>query len=152
MTGVIVRSCSYSDIEGNRNFPALAHEYAEECAIAGLPAPDEKIAAYRALAASEIFQAFGAFLENKLVGFIVVLKPVIPHYGVAIAVTESFFVGKEYRKSGAGLKLLRAAEAHAEGAPGLLVSAPVGGTLAEVLPHLGYRETNRVFFKELAHG
>jgi GNAT superfamily N-acetyltransferase len=81
-----------------------------------------------------------------------VLKPVIPHYGVAIAVTESFFVGKEYRKSGAGLKLLRAAEAHAEGAPGLLVSAPVGGTLAEVLPHLGYRETNRVFFKELAHG
>ena len=148
---VIVRPCGYLDIEGNENFPALAREYAEECAIRGLPSPDEKAAAYRALAASEIFQAFAAFIESKLVGFIVVLKPVIPHYGVAVAVTESFFVGKEYRKCGAGLKLLRAAEAHAKGSPGLLVSAPAGGPLAEVLPRLGYRETNRAFFKEFAH-
>ena len=67
----------------------------------------------------------------------------------ARAITESFFVAKVHRDSGAGLKLLRAAEqkARALGSPGLLVSAPFGGTLVQVLPRAGYTETNRVFFK-----
>jgi len=96
-----------------------------------------------------MFQTIGAFLGDKLVGFVAVLTPIVPHYGVVIAVTESLFVGKVYRRTGAGLKLLRAAEMHSidAGSPMLTVSAPSGGVLAEVLPRLGYRETNRSFVK-----
>lgn len=150
---VVVRKCTISEVESNENFPALAREYAAEAAIAGLPKPDEKAAAYRAIEQTGIFHSYGAFFGDLLVGFISVLLPVIPHYGVAIAVAESFFVGKKYRKTGAGLKLLHAVERHAREAksPGLLVSAPWSGPLAEVLPRVGYRETNRVFFKEMAH-
>lgn len=32
----------------------------------------------------------------------------------------------------------------------MMVSAPAGGRLAEVLPRSGYRETNRVFLRALA--
>jgi GNAT superfamily N-acetyltransferase len=149
---VIIRRCSVAEVEQNANFPALAKEYAAESAIHGLPAPVEKIASYRLIEQSDCFHCYGAFLDEALIGFVVVLTPVIPHYGIAIAVCESFFVGQAHRKSGAGIKLLRAAERHARDArsPGLLVSAPCGGRLARVLPHLGYRETNRVFFKETA--
>jgi GNAT superfamily N-acetyltransferase len=150
---VTIKPCTVAEIERNPHFLALAKEYASEAAIHGLPAPVEKLAAYRLIEASGCFQGYGAFLDNdKLIGFVAVLTPVIPHYGVAIAVSESFFVAAAHRKGGAGIKLLRAAERHARqaGSPGLLVSAPHGGRLARVLPHLGYRETNRVFFKEMA--
>jgi hypothetical protein len=148
---VVIRRCSVAEVEQNENFPALAREYAAESAIHGLPPPDEKIASYRLIEQSGCFHCYGTFLGNLLIGFVAVLTPVIPHYGIAITVCESFFVGQAHRKSGAGIKLLRAAEAHAREArsPGLLVSAPYGGRLARVLPHLGYRETNRVFFKEM---
>ncbi len=149
---LIVRRCTVAEVEQNANFPSLAKEYAAESAIHGLPAPTEKIAAYHHIEKSGYFQCYGAFISDKLVGFIAVLMPIIPHYGVAITVSESLFVAKEYRKRGAGIKLLRAAETHAKdaGSPGLMVSAPVGGRLADVLPGLGYKETNRVFFRELA--
>lgn len=152
---VTARKCSVSEIVDNPAFPALHRAYAAEASISGFPDPTEKMASYRLIETSGIFQAYGAFLEGDLlVGFMAVLTPVIPHYGVAITVTESLFVAKEHRKTGAGLKLIRAAETHARdsGSPGLLVSAPSGGPLADVLPHLGYRETNRVFMKGFRHG
>ncbi len=95
----------------------------------------------------------GAFLNDAAIGFITVLLSVIPHYSTLLAITESFFVAKAHRNTGAGLKLLRAAEdcAKEHKSPGLLVTAPFEGDLFRVLPRLGYRETNRVFFRKLAH-
>ena len=57
--------------------------------------------------------------------FATVLKAKLPRYAGPIAVTESFFVAKAHRRTGAGLELLRAGEdkARALGCPGLLVSA-----------------------------
>ncbi|MDY0242697.1 MAG: hypothetical protein RBR34_11015, partial [Rhodospirillaceae bacterium] len=132
----------------------LHRDYAKECAIAGLPPPDEKLAAYGAIAQSGVFTAYGAFVDGLLAGFMAVLTPVIPHYGVSITVAESLFVGAAFRSSGAGLALIRAGERHARdaGSPGLLLSAPSGGRLALVLPKMGYRETSRVFFKGMSNG
>lgn len=150
---LVVRKATVSEIIGNHNFARLHAEYASEAAITGLPDPSDKLGVYQTIEKSGVFQAFGAFIEDDLVGFVATITPVLPHYGVAITVTESLFVGTSYRKTGAGLKLLRAAENHARsvGSPGMLVSAPVDGPLARVLPGMYYRETNRVFFKELAH-
>lgn len=147
----VIKKVTIAEMERDENFPALFREYAEDSAILDLPPPDEKLAAYRAIERSGIFHVYGAFVGDGLAGFISVLLPVIPHYGVAVGVTESFFVAKAHRKSGAGLKLLRAAEdmARTAGAPALMVSAPFGGRLAEVLPRQGYKETNRVFLRKL---
>lgn len=131
----------------------MAAEYAAESAIDGLPPPAVKMETYRQLERARVLHAFSARLDGALVGFITVLAPILPHYGVPVAVSESFFVAKAHRRTGAGLKLLRAAEnkARALGSPGLLVSAPFEGTLFKVLPRVGYGETNRVFFKKVAH-
>ena len=113
------------------------------------------MSAYQALEAggSTAFRAYGAFLGDVLIGFVVLLTPVLPHYGTAIAVAESLFVGSAHRKTGAGTLLIRQAEKRAKEmrSPGILFSAPSGGRLAVLLPRIGYRETNRVFLKGFAH-
>lgn len=151
---MIFRKCTFAEVESNPNFLALLREYADEAAIEGLPPPGEKMMTYRTLDASGFFHIFCAIGGEALVGFIAVLMPVIPHYGIAIAVAESFFVAQNHRKYGTGLKLLRMAEtfARGEGSPAMLVTAPKGGRLAEVLPRVGYRETNRVFMRSLENG
>ncbi len=149
---ITVRQTSVAEVFAHPSFPVLCREYAEESAIAGLPVPQEKLSAYQALEASgsSAFSLYGAFLGDVLVGFVVLLTPVLPHYGAAIAVAESLFVGSAYRKTGAGMLLIRQAERRAREvrSPGMLFSAPSGGRLSVLLPRIGYRETNRVYLKE----
>lgn len=151
-TPLLVAKSTVSEIMGAPEFPALVREYAREVAIAGMPPPDAKMALYQHLETVGMLHAFSAVIGGNLVGFISLLAPPLLHYGTAVAVSESFFVANGHRKSGAGLRLLRAAEdmARTLGSPGLLVSAPIAGRLAELLPHCGYTETSRVFFKRSA--
>ncbi len=147
-----VQSSTVAEIEQAPGFNALLAEYAAEAAIEGMPPPAVKLATYHHLEGAGLLHALSAVLEGELIGFITVLAAPLPHYGISVAVSESFFVAKAHRASMAGLKLLREAEVKARelGSPGLLVSAPYGGKLFELLPKLGYAETNRIFFKRLA--
>jgi GNAT superfamily N-acetyltransferase len=149
--GIFIKDSSVTEVESARCFRKLAVEYAAESAIAGLPPPNAKREAYLRLEQSGVLHMISATKDGQLIGLIAVLMAVLPHYGVPVAVSESFFVAKAHRKTGAGLKLLRAAEdkARALGSPGLLVSAPFEGDLFQVLPRIGYRETNRVFFRSV---
>jgi GNAT superfamily N-acetyltransferase len=147
----IVRS-RVADVMDAPAFQKLAAEYEAEALIDGMPAPAARFEAYEALETAGMLHVFAATVEGGLVGFISVLVASLPRYGRPIAVSESFFVAKEHRKTGAGLRLLKAAEneARARGCPGLLVSAPADGTLSQVLPRVGFRESSRIFFKRLA--
>lgn len=151
MSSVVVRPCTILDIENAPNYAVLFQEYASELVVEGAPPFSVKWDVYHTLEDSGALQAIGAYLDNILVGFVTVLVSVFPHVGVLMAITESLFVSKEHRKSGAGLKLIRFAEktASESGAPCLFISAPFGGDLAEVLPHIGYVETNRLFFRKM---
>lgn len=144
-----IRPVTVDQATQSPEFPALALAYGAEAKIAGMPPPVTKFDAYRHLEASGMFKAFGAFKDDALVGFISLIVPLIPHYGSPIGTSESFFVAKEHRHTGAGLKLLKAAELQAQtmGALGLFVSAPIASDLAKVLPRRGFTATNIVFFK-----
>jgi GNAT superfamily N-acetyltransferase len=140
-----------ADIVAAATFPQLAAEYERESLVDGMPQPAPDWNAYAALEAAGLLHGFAASIEGELVGFVAVLVAKLPRYAQPIAVTESFFVARAHRRTGAGLRLLRAAEDHARalGCPALVVSAPALGVLAKVLPRRGYAETNRVFLKEL---
>jgi len=150
---VIVRHCTVAEIEHAPNIDALFAEYADESSIIGLPHPAAQMEMYATLETAGALYSYGAFQGPLLIGFVTVLSHIMPHYGASASTTESFFVAKSYRKTGAGSKLLRAAELHAKnrGSAGILISTPFGGRLAEVLPKAGYRQTNAVFFKRLTH-
>jgi GNAT superfamily N-acetyltransferase len=141
-------------LEREPKLAALLEAYATESSIAGMPRFNPQLDTYRQLEAAGVLHVFAAHEGEELVGFLCLLVSAVPHYGVKIATTESYFVAPEHRKNGAGLRLLREAEGLARdlGAAGMLVSAPAGGRLAQVLEAMpSYRETNRVFFKGLGH-
>ncbi len=92
---------------------------------------------YRELERLGLLRVLSAMHEGRQIGFLTLLAPVLPHYGVVVAVSESFFVARAHRGTGAGLKLLRLAEdlAREAGSPGLLVSAPSKGLSSRYCPH-----------------
>ena len=149
MDTIIIRPCTVAELHAAPNLSTLLSEYAIECAINGIGEASPQFDTYRMLEASGHVRMFGAFLDDFLIGFLVAIVNELPHYGQVAAATESFFVGSEYRKTGAGLALLRAAmeSAREAGAVGFLVSAPTNSRLVSILPGAGFRETNRVFFK-----
>ncbi|ANA34469.1 GNAT family N-acetyltransferase [Ralstonia mannitolilytica] len=151
MSDLIVLPVTVAEIETAPNLAALLAEYAAESANDEIGPAAPQVTAYRAMEAAHLLQAFAAYADGQLVGFMFLLLPVLPHFGRRVGVTESYFVAAEHRKTGAGLRLLHAAEeaARAVGAAGVLVSAPTGGVLERVMQGIGYRETNRVFFKGL---
>lgn len=144
-----VKRCKLVDIEAEAELPALLAEYGEESANDEIGPVSPHIPTYRAMEAAGLFDAFSARLDDRLIGFLFLLTPVLPHFGRLVGVTESYFVAAAHRKTGAGTLLRRAAEvtARTKGAAGIMFSAPVGGVLELVLPSAGYRDTARVFWK-----
>jgi GNAT superfamily N-acetyltransferase len=107
------------------------------------------MAIYRRMEDAGMLHVFEAADSDGVIGFIVIVTTELPNYSCTMTATDSFFVTRAKRFSGAGLKLLRKAEAKARslGSPGLGVSASTGSRLAEILPRMGFVESNVVFFK-----
>ena len=136
------------------NWSEILAEYVSEASIEGLPNPTPNIELYRRYEALGVLDAFGAFIGDTLIGYITLLEIPGTHYDIAtLFSTESFFVLKAHRHTGAGLRLLKKVEevARSRNAGGLLVSARSHTNLATVLAHKDYKETNRVFFKKFAN-
>ncbi|MCI1005209.1 GNAT family N-acetyltransferase [Herbaspirillum sp. C7C8] len=151
--GIEIKRCAIADIVAAPELPALLAEYGAESGNEGIGPVNPQFDTYLAMETAGMLHALSARLENgQLVGFMLVLTPVLPHFGRRVAVSESFFVATAHRSTGAGLRLLRAAECLARdaGAVGIMVSAPNGGQLAQVLPGMGYHDASHVFFKGLA--
>lgn len=149
---VMIRRMSIEEIDTAPNKEHLLTEYAKELVVDGAPTYNAKMEMYYEMEKSGAAQLLGAFVDHELIGFVNVLVTTLPHWGVLFAVTESFFVLKKFRRTGAGSKLKAAAERNSKnrGSPYLLISAPKGSDLAELLDKSKeYTETNRVFFRNL---
>lgn len=148
-----IRPVGFAELATARNVGDLVAEYAQESSIPGFGEIDPQWSTYEAMEGIGLAHCIGAFLDGELVGGVIVLINVVPHYGRLAACTESIFVAQHARRTGAGMLLLRAAEklASERGAAGIFVSAPEAGQLAKVLPGVGYIPTNRVFFRSLPH-
>ena len=151
MGQVIVRKCTVSEIEAFPNFPILQHEYAEECALEDLPYPQPKMEDYKDIEALGIFSLFGAFLVDALIGYATVMSYKSRHYGIYLTLTESIFVTKSERHTGAGNELIQLTEQQSciWKSPVHMITAPIGGSLAGILPHKGYKPTNMIFMKRM---
>ena len=145
-----INQVSYADVYNDPAFPVLAEEY-KRSAADGTPAVEPQLDMYTGLELAGVMGSLAARVDGELIGFINILVNKIPHYGVPLASTESYFVTPEYRSTGAGLALLRRAEALAVsmGAVGLMVSAPVGQKLDKVLAKTSYNPMSTIYFRRL---
>lgn len=144
---VEVRPIAYVQVRDERE---LLAEYAAECSISALGPPNPQWETYSQLERAGKLQAFAAFVDGRIVGFAGVLVAVIPHYGVKAATVESLFVGKAYRSSGAGTRLMRVVEDYSasSGCRAILYSVPAQGQLETLLDGRCAR-TNAIFCKPL---
>ena len=144
-----IRPCTVSEIEER---PDLLDEYALESSIPEIGIPDAQFATYHALEAAQVLHPIASFEDGVMTGFIVPLIVPLPHYGLVTATVESFFVSQSYRDTGVGMRLLSNAEkiSRERGAKALLLSAPAGGRLAQVLSRRrSYRRSSEVFVRAL---
>ena len=150
----MIQETTVEAIEQAPNLREILDAYASESSISGMPPYDAQMANYKQLEAAGILHVFAAYAGDRLIGLLVLIVSFLPHYNAKVATTESFFVDRAHRKTGAGMALLRTAEARAAelGAVGLFISAPRDGRLAKVMQAMpSYTETSRVFFRSLAH-
>lgn len=149
---VEVREGTVAGFFAYREAPTLLAEYAAESSIDGLPTPAPHEPTYLRLERSGSMRLLVATLDGALIGFLVLLVTLNPHYSAQLAVAESVFVAAEHRDTGAGWMLIDAAEeiAKSKAAAGLLLVAPIGSRFARALElDKASRETNRVFFRSL---
>lgn len=135
------------------NLTELFAEYAKESANPELGFPIVQFPIYKVMEDAGLLHIFAAFHGEELVGFLVLICSVLPHFGKLVASSESIFVSAPHRKTGAGLKLIASAERRAKelGAIGFYISSPIGGDLYHVLnKSKSWRATNQQFFKGLA--
>ena len=144
-----VKRVPFIEIEYNPDFAILCKENAEESHIKGMPPILINCETYHELEKRGLYFSFAAYEEDKLIGYLGILYTLLPHYSVKVAMSESFFVRKRYRRTGAGLKLLKIGELFAKklGSPGLFISAPEGSALAKILPRKRYVKTNQILYK-----
>jgi hypothetical protein len=145
----MIRPVSYATILDDPNWPALLAEYAAECSIPELGAPSPQRDLYELLEKSGVFQAFGVYDGETLVGFACVLIYVLPHYGAKIAATESIFVQKNYPL---GTALMSHIERYAKekDSSAFLYSAPVGSRFDRMLSaYSKARHTNNTYLVKL---
>ena len=150
---IIIKKGTISDLENAPNCAELMQEYAAESALSGLPAPVTDLEKYKVLEEKDLFHAIGAWLDDKLIGWIGILSTVSLHYGVGISFAEGFFVLKEHRNTLAGLQLLGEAERYGKqkGSFGLFITAPIDGELYKLMKlHRQYTNTHALFFRGLS--
>lgn len=147
-----VRQCTFDELASAANFATLCADYAAESGrLDELGEHNVDGDAYRAMEAAGVAHCIGAWDGDGLVGFGVVTLSVLPHYSKLIGCLISFFVAPDARRGGTGTQIREAAEhiAKERGAVGLMISAPAGSRLDVILPRIGYRATNQLFFKGL---
>lgn len=125
----------------------LIAEYGAECSISAIGPINPQGPIYEALEKAGALDCFGAFDGEEMVGFALLLMPIIPHYGEKVATPESLFVAKS---SSLGRELMSHLEQFAKesGCRGILFSAPAGGRFERYLEaSKEYQRTNAVFYR-----
>lgn len=149
---MIIKKCTVAEILDPSN-SYMIEEYAEECSINLLTKPKAQFETYAKLEFTGTIECFGAYVEDKLIGFVAVIKSSLPHYGVDVLIIESIFVLKAYRRGYTGLKLIKHVEllAKNKNASSVFLSAPTNSILSEICPKLGFEATNIVFCKKISN-
>jgi GNAT superfamily N-acetyltransferase len=151
MSEITIQPCTVTDIVEASTYEALIAAYAAESALDEMPAPEPDIAMYHALEASGSLKIVGAFCQGQLVGFIACNMNYAPQYAAIVGLTMVFFVDQAHRTFGTGARMVEAMKhlAKAHGAVGLMIGAPAESRLAKAAPILGFKETNRLYFKAI---
>ena len=150
LTGMEVKDVSARVIYSSPEFDQIVRDYCEE---SGNPDLGEAVPAldfYERMEQADAVRCAAAYEGERIVGIVVVVTTLYPHFGKRIASVESLWLDRKHRAGGAGLKLIRKAQALARemGAVGIYYGARSGSRLAQLYGRL-FTPMNSLFWKKL---
>jgi len=149
---IIIKQIDYRDLNNISEFKNIVEEYTAESAVEEMLPIKTDVDLYIKLNELKKMITLAAYDDDVLIGYANFLLSPNLHYSKLTAVTESFFIKEDYRKTGAGMALLKEMEklAKENGAVAFMVTAPSDSKLSVVMEkNKAYKETNKVFFKSL---
>lgn len=143
-----IRRTTIEEIRNADTVDEIVAGYAEG-ALEGIPSNGPLWEFYQTLERLGGFYPIGAYMDGKLIGVLFYFINPSLHYGSVICVIETIYVLPEYRKTGAGLKLLRFVEEDApgKGAVAMMATAPVDSAFSKVLTGLKYTLASQFFYR-----
>jgi hypothetical protein len=94
-----VRRAAFATLADNPEFDAITELYALESKIEGMPPCDWKRETYQHMEDIGLMKTMIASDDNgQVIGFMLMLVTVLPHYNAICATTESIFVLPDHRK------------------------------------------------------
>ncbi len=148
-----IRKIKVCEVWNSSNWDKLLEEYTKEVKRSDFPEIAINKDLYQQLEDLETLTSFGAFVNDTLIGFILVVRYPSTHYAMTMFTTEGFMVLWDHRKTGAGLLLLHTVEAFVQESKGgaLMISSPIGSRLDRVMERTDYKEAARVFLKRFVY-
>lgn len=146
-----IKLVNLSELEASAGFQEMLAEGYIEAKIDDVPFPLLQMDMYHTFEDNGTLTTWGAYCDGIVVGFLMVLNVVLPHYGRRFAVVENYLVIKDYRKTGAGLKLRYEAEKFAKeiDAVGLIIGAVPGSASEKILEGSSeYKKTKHIYFRK----
>lgn len=145
-----IRTSSVADIRASAGFDDMVREYTKESGNPDLGEAAPSVEFYERMEAAGSLKCVGAFDGARLVGLIVVVASLYPHFGKTVATVESLWLHKDYRDGPAGLRLIRQAQEVAKslGAVGMYFGARHGSRLEQLYSRL-FTPMNVLFWKRL---
>jgi GNAT superfamily N-acetyltransferase len=148
----VIRAVSYAEILNAPNAAALLAAYGAECSIPEIGDINPQPAMYAQMEQTGMFQAFGAFEHDELIGFAAGLAFRLPHYGRMITNVESLFLSPTHRCGRIGNGLMNTLEdfGRERECEVISYSARTGSQFERLLSLLKpYQRTNSVFLRSL---
>ena len=132
---------SVEQIYAAPGFAEMVAEYAK-MADPDMPPPTYRKEDYLLLESEERLGVYVALHEDKVVGFVAVMRSYLPKVNTMVAITESLYVMRKYRIKGYGWRLIDAVEdfARINGLKHSFINIPHNSlkTLGVVLGHRNY--------------
>lgn len=144
-----IKNVSFTEIYNNWNFKNLIDEISIDPDVIIQDTPIlVKVEAYKNMEASGTLQIYGAYSSDKVIGFISIMTPNLPHNVGKLVIVDAVFVSPLYKPTGAGLKLISEAEDFANSKEaGIIFSAGAESTLEKVLLGRDYKVIRHILHR-----
>lgn len=145
-----LRDVHARDVFASKEFGHIVEAYAAESGNPDLGEATPVLEFYERMEQAESLRFVAAFDGDKIIGVVVVVATLYPHFGKKVASCESLWLDKAYRDGYAGLKLIRKAQevAREMGAVGIYFGARTGSRLARLYERI-FTPMNTLFWKKL---
>lgn len=147
-----IKQISVSELFSASNHDVMFDMYSHEGKSSVVVCKDSpSIDTYTMFEYAGMIDIVALFAEENIVGFIIALTTIMPHYSKLSTTIESQFIIEEHRKYGAWREMMTMVEnlAKERGSVNMFITAPESSVLDKIATFYGYTHMSNVYGKTI---